>query len=169
MAPDNVNFLRLSSSSPAIDKGNTTNGGLIYDQRGPNFFRIRGGRADAHVEQLGDVAHIVRHGRVVPVGAGVACQADRQQHVAHLRGLFMPVVGDVDQQFRQTPGQHQCMLQLAERHAQHMALHSRASQGWVRLLLVLPSVAEKNVQVKALIRNFKPSQIFYGDAMNDSV
>ena len=39
----------------------------------------------------------------------------------------------------------------------------------INRLLLLPSVAGKNVQVKALIRNFKPSQIFYGDAMNDSV
>ncbi|MDP3180311.1 MAG: glycoside hydrolase family 2 TIM barrel-domain containing protein, partial [Bacteroidota bacterium] len=36
-------------------------------------------------------------------------------------------------------------------------------------LLVLPSVANKKVTVKAQIRNFKPSQIFYGDAMSDSV
>lgn len=36
-------------------------------------------------------------------------------------------------------------------------------------LLVLPSVAEKKVTVKALIRNFMPAQIFYGDAMSDSV
>ncbi len=35
-------------------------------------------------------------------------------------------------------------------------------------LLVLPSVAEKKVTVKALVRNFMPSQIFYGDAMSDS-
>jgi len=39
----------------------------------------------------------------------------------------------------------------------------------VNRMLVLPSVANKNVTVKALIRNFKPAQIFYGDAMNDSV
>lgn len=36
-------------------------------------------------------------------------------------------------------------------------------------LLVLPSVVEKKVTVKALIRNFMPAQIFYGDAMSDSV
>ncbi|MFH0757949.1 MAG: sugar-binding domain-containing protein [Bacteroidota bacterium] len=39
----------------------------------------------------------------------------------------------------------------------------------VNRLLVLPSVANKNVIVKAQLRNFKPAQIFYGDAMNDSV
>ena len=39
----------------------------------------------------------------------------------------------------------------------------------VNRLLVLPSVAGKKVTVKALIRNFRPAQIFYGDAMNDSV
>ncbi|HEX7583310.1 MAG TPA: hypothetical protein VF373_01370, partial [Prolixibacteraceae bacterium] len=39
----------------------------------------------------------------------------------------------------------------------------------VNRLLVLPSVANKKVTVKALIRNFKPAQIFYGDAMSDSV
>jgi len=36
----------LKAMSPALDNGNTSTGGLIYDQRGPNFFRIRGGRAD---------------------------------------------------------------------------------------------------------------------------
>jgi hypothetical protein len=36
-------------------------------------------------------------------------------------------------------------------------------------LLVLPSVADKKVTVKALVRNFTPAQIFYGDAMSDSV
>ena len=43
--------------------------------------------------------------------------------------------------------------------------------GSVRInrLLVLPSVANKKITVKALIRNFKPAQIFYGDAMSDSV
>jgi beta-galactosidase/beta-glucuronidase len=39
----------------------------------------------------------------------------------------------------------------------------------VNRMLVLPSVTGKKVTVKALIRNFKPAQIFYGDAMNDSV
>ncbi len=39
----------------------------------------------------------------------------------------------------------------------------------VNRLLVLPSVANKNVTIKAQIRNFKPSQIFYGDDMSDSV
>ena len=39
----------------------------------------------------------------------------------------------------------------------------------VNHLLVLPSVAGKKVTVKAQIRNFKPAQIFYGDAMSDSV
>ena len=43
--------------------------------------------------------------------------------------------------------------------------------GSVRInrLLVLPSVANKKITVKALIRNFRPAQIFYGDAMSDSV
>jgi beta-galactosidase len=39
----------------------------------------------------------------------------------------------------------------------------------VNRLLVLPNVAAKKIQVKALVRNFRSSQIFYGDAMNDSV
>jgi hypothetical protein len=39
----------------------------------------------------------------------------------------------------------------------------------VNRLLVLPSVEEKKVTVKTQIRNFKPAQIFYGDAMSDSV
>ncbi|MBA4410241.1 MAG: glycoside hydrolase family 2 TIM barrel-domain containing protein [Bacteroidota bacterium] len=39
----------------------------------------------------------------------------------------------------------------------------------VNRLLVLPSVAGKKVTVKSQIRNFKPAQIFYGDAMSDSV
>jgi beta-galactosidase len=39
----------------------------------------------------------------------------------------------------------------------------------VNRLLVLPNVDEKKIRVKALIRNFRSSQIFYGDAMNDSV
>jgi beta-galactosidase len=39
----------------------------------------------------------------------------------------------------------------------------------VNRLLVLPNVAGKKIQVKALVRNFRSSQIFYGDAMNDSV
>jgi hypothetical protein len=38
----------------------------------------------------------------------------------------------------------------------------------INRLLILPSVANKSVTVKAQIRNFRPSQIFYGDAMNDS-
>jgi beta-galactosidase len=43
--------------------------------------------------------------------------------------------------------------------------------GHVRInrLLVLPSAEKKQVTVKALLRNFKPAQIFYGDAMEDSV
>jgi len=39
----------------------------------------------------------------------------------------------------------------------------------VNRLLVLPSVAGKKVTVKAQLRNLSPAQIFYGDAMNDSV
>jgi hypothetical protein len=39
----------------------------------------------------------------------------------------------------------------------------------VNRLLVLPSVAGKKIAVKVQMRNFKPAQIFYGDAMNDSV
>ncbi|HBL77458.1 MAG: beta-glycosidase [Bacteroidetes bacterium GWF2_42_66] len=39
----------------------------------------------------------------------------------------------------------------------------------INRLLVLPSVSGKKVTVKAQIRNFKPAQIFYGDAMSDSV
>ncbi|MGE5394137.1 MAG: sugar-binding domain-containing protein, partial [Candidatus Saccharibacteria bacterium] len=39
----------------------------------------------------------------------------------------------------------------------------------VNRLLVLPSVSGKKVTVKTQIRNFKPAQIFYGDAMSDSV
>ncbi len=39
----------------------------------------------------------------------------------------------------------------------------------VNRMLVLPSVAGKKVTVKAQIRNFKPAQIFYGDAMSDTV
>ncbi|MGE5446984.1 MAG: glycoside hydrolase family 2 protein [Bacteroidales bacterium] len=39
----------------------------------------------------------------------------------------------------------------------------------VNRLLVLPSVEKKKVTIKAQIRNFKPAQIFYGDAMTDSV
>ena len=38
----------------------------------------------------------------------------------------------------------------------------------INRLLVLPSVANRSVTVKAQIRNFRPSQIFYGDAMSDS-
>ena len=43
--------------------------------------------------------------------------------------------------------------------------------GKVRInrLLVLPSVAGKKLTVKAQLRNLKPAQIFYGDAMSDSV
>ena len=43
--------------------------------------------------------------------------------------------------------------------------------GKVRInrLLVLPSVAGKNVMVKTQVRNFQPPQVFYGDAMADSV
>lgn len=40
---------------------------------------------------------------------------------------------------------------------------------YLNRLLVLPSVAGKKVTVKAQIRNFKPAQIFYGDAMSDQV
>ena len=39
----------------------------------------------------------------------------------------------------------------------------------VNRLLVLPSVAGKKVTIKAQIRNLNPAQIFYGDAMTDSV
>ena len=39
----------------------------------------------------------------------------------------------------------------------------------VNRLLVLPSVAGKKVTIKAQIRNLNPAQIFYGDAMSDSV
>jgi len=39
----------------------------------------------------------------------------------------------------------------------------------VNRLLVLPSVAGKKVTVKAQIRNLSPAQIFYGDAMSDSI
>ncbi len=39
----------------------------------------------------------------------------------------------------------------------------------INRLLVLPSVSGKKVTVKAQIRNLKPAQIFYGDAMSDSV
>jgi hypothetical protein len=39
----------------------------------------------------------------------------------------------------------------------------------VNRLLVLPSVAEKKVTVKAQLRNLSPAQVFYGDAMSDSV
>ena len=39
----------------------------------------------------------------------------------------------------------------------------------IHRLLVLPSVAGKKVTIKAQIRNLSPAQIFYGDAMNDSV
>ncbi len=43
--------------------------------------------------------------------------------------------------------------------------------GKVRInrLLVLPSVAGKKITVKAQLRNLSPAQIFYGDAMSDSV
>ena len=39
----------------------------------------------------------------------------------------------------------------------------------VNRLLALPSVAEKKVTVKTQLRNFRPAQVFYGDAMSDSV
>ena len=39
----------------------------------------------------------------------------------------------------------------------------------INRLLVLPSVAEKKVTLKVQVRNFKPAQIYYGDAMHDSV
>jgi len=39
----------------------------------------------------------------------------------------------------------------------------------VNRLLVLPSVAGKKIIVKAQLRNLSPAQIFYGDAMSDSV
>lgn len=39
----------------------------------------------------------------------------------------------------------------------------------VNRLLILPSVAGKKVTVKAQLRNLSPAQIFYGDAMSDSV
>jgi hypothetical protein len=39
----------------------------------------------------------------------------------------------------------------------------------INRLLVLPSVENKKVTVKALIRSLIPAQIFYGDPMNDSV
>lgn len=39
----------------------------------------------------------------------------------------------------------------------------------VNRLLVLPSVAGKNVTVKTQVRNFQPPQVFYGDAMADSI
>jgi len=43
--------------------------------------------------------------------------------------------------------------------------------GKVRInrLLILPSVAGKKITVKAQLRNLSPAQIFYGDAMSDSV
>jgi len=43
--------------------------------------------------------------------------------------------------------------------------------GKVRInrLIALPSVANKKVIVKAMLRNLRPAQIFYGDAMSDSV
>ncbi|MGQ8335349.1 sugar-binding domain-containing protein [Sunxiuqinia sp. A32] len=39
----------------------------------------------------------------------------------------------------------------------------------VNRLLALPSVKNRNITIKAQIRNFKPAQIFYGDAMSDSI
>jgi len=39
----------------------------------------------------------------------------------------------------------------------------------IHRLLILPSVKDKQVTVKAMIRNFNPSQIFYGDPMHDSL
>jgi len=39
----------------------------------------------------------------------------------------------------------------------------------INRLLVLPSVTGKKIMVKAQVRNFNPAQIFYGDAMEDSI
>lgn len=39
----------------------------------------------------------------------------------------------------------------------------------VNRMLVLPSAAVKKITVKTQLRNLKPAQIFYGDAMSDSV
>jgi len=39
----------------------------------------------------------------------------------------------------------------------------------VNRLLVLPSVDKKKITIKTQVRNFLPAQIFYGDAMSDSV
>lgn len=39
----------------------------------------------------------------------------------------------------------------------------------INRLLVLPSVTEKKITVKTMLRNLHPSQIFYGGAMSDSV
>jgi beta-galactosidase len=39
----------------------------------------------------------------------------------------------------------------------------------INRLLILPSVKERKVTIKTLIRNFKSAQIFYGDSMSDSV
>jgi beta-galactosidase len=39
----------------------------------------------------------------------------------------------------------------------------------INRLLLLPSVVEKSVTLRALLRNFNPAQVFYGDAMQDSV
>ncbi len=43
--------------------------------------------------------------------------------------------------------------------------------GKVRInrLLLLPTVMEKSITLKALLRNFNPAQVFYGDVMQDSV
>ncbi|MFA6580265.1 MAG: sugar-binding domain-containing protein, partial [Paludibacter sp.] len=40
---------------------------------------------------------------------------------------------------------------------------------FINRLLILPSVAEKKVTIKTLIRNFRPAQIFSGDVMFDTV
>jgi beta-galactosidase len=39
----------------------------------------------------------------------------------------------------------------------------------INRLLVLPSVANKKVTIKAQIRNLRPAQIFFGDVMSDSI
>ena len=60
----------------------------------------------------------------------VARHAHRQRHVAHLRSLGMPVVGDPHQQRRQPPGPHQRLLQVGQLDAQHLALRrGRAQRG----------------------------------------
>lgn len=42
----------LKTGSPAINLGNTDVGGIVFDQRGPGFFRVRGGRADVGAFEL---------------------------------------------------------------------------------------------------------------------